>query len=218
MNILLEKYGLSFEDDFLILDQKDPRTRIFGQNTVLVDHFNSLHPVSQIFSDSNTIQLNIPDSRSIKLKKKNNYNMKIIEIASSTLETLRVKDIYHTSDLKQVNKSQYSKGRQTFAAASIGNISPNDKSQETRIITVGSGQFLSNGLLKKNAHQNFIHNIINYLLKEDEFISLKINKEIRRPLLISTAKSVWILLFICFFYPFLFLGGGTVVWYRRKKS
>jgi ABC-type uncharacterized transport system involved in gliding motility auxiliary subunit len=90
--------------------------------------------------------------------------------------------------------------------------------RETRIVTVGSVQFANNGGAQTPEHRDMFLNITNYLLQDEDFISIRPKDPTKSTINLTSSSSQMLLLMLSFIYPFVYLGGGTVYWLKRRRA
>jgi ABC-type uncharacterized transport system involved in gliding motility auxiliary subunit len=92
------------------------------------------------------------------------------------------------------------------------------KSRETRLIAVGSVAFAANQGAQAAEHRDMFMNITNYLLQDEDFISIRPRDPTKSTLNLTTGRSQLSLLLLAFVWPFVFLGGGTFFWLKRRRA
>ena len=91
--------------------------------------------------------------------------------------------------------------------------------RETRVVAIGTAVMGANGVIENvPAGLDLLVNSVNFLLKDEDFISIRPRKPEKTSIDLSSAGSQLNLLFIAFIYPFMFLGGGVVTWLRRRRA
>ncbi len=244
LNGLLEKYGLKFAPDIMILRPDDPRSLLYGNQIAIVSEFDKLNAFTKDFANESSVELMLPMSRSITLSDNNAKNMKVTAVGKTSNVMIQVKGIENSNDLKlgSVPRDRIGIGEfgviavatgQTQPAATAGTDASNkddatkqdvtDSSQpakkELRIVAVGSGEFAANGALKRGAeNRDLFVNITNYLLQDENFISIRPKDPTKSTLQLSSGGSQLLLLSLAFIYPFVFLFGGVVHWARRRRA
>ncbi|MBC61206.1 MAG: hypothetical protein CMP11_02020 [Zetaproteobacteria bacterium] len=224
INRLLVPFGLSFANDFIFLSKKDPRTKILGQNTAILNHFARFHPLTEDISKDKYFQIYTYDSRSIITQEENTQKMHVNSLVKTKEENIFIDQISSLEEMKSLDEKQIKIANKTIVASSIGiwntfkDEIKSDKTQETRILALGSSSLFQNRLFSKEANRNFVLNIVNYLTKEEDFIIDTKGKESIGSIEISSSKSVYTILVICFLYPFLYLFSGLYIHNRRQKK
>ena len=92
------------------------------------------------------------------------------------------------------------------------------KPKDARLIVVGSVEFAANQGAQLAEHRDMFVNMANYLLQDEDFISIRPKDPTKSTIHLTTASSQLLLLFLAFIYPLLFLGGGTFGWLKRRRA
>ena len=75
-----------------------------------------------------------------------------------------------------------------------------------RMIVTGSSHFARNqGVQAAVEHRDMFVNMTNFLLKDEDFISLRPKDVQKSSIALTTSMSQLILVLICFCYPFIFM-------------
>jgi ABC-type uncharacterized transport system involved in gliding motility auxiliary subunit len=95
----------------------------------------------------------------------------------------------------------------------------NAPTRQIRVVATGSSQFANNiGFQQRPEHLDLILNITNYLLQDENFIAIRPKNTERSNIDLASQTSQFLLMMICFIYPFLFLGLGILYWLRRRSA
>ncbi len=240
LNKLLEKFGIKYRDDLLILAPNDIRAQMIGQNNAIVSEFDEFSPVTKDFSRMSQVQLVFSNTRSLDEVKENTNKLKVDLVGKTSKDMIRVKDVKSASDLENLTEDRWETGSFSVIAVASGKTpapalataSPDDKdtktdaakaegapkARETRIVVTGSVDFAANQGAQLAEHRDMFLNMTNYLLQDEDFISIRPKDPTKSTIQLVSAKSQLILLFLTFIYPFLFLGGGTLAWLKRRRA
>ena len=71
LNSLLSKYGLQFRNDFIVLPEKNSRSKQLGQATTIVKSLHSQHPITSPFAGIRNITFLLNDVRSLEISSNN---------------------------------------------------------------------------------------------------------------------------------------------------
>ena len=237
---LTEKFGVKFNDDLLILSPNDIRAQMIGQNNAIVSDFDEFNPVTKDFSRLSQVQLVMRNTRSLSEVKDNVNKLKVDLVAKTAKEVIRVKSVNSPKDLENLTEDRWESGAfpviavasgkaqapATADAGSEGKSAKSDaphgdgapKPKETRMIVVGSVEFASNQGAQLAEHRDMFVNMANFLVQDEDFISIRPKDPTKSTIHLTTGRSQLILLFLAFIYPFLYLGGGTVAWLKRRRA
>ena len=90
--------------------------------------------------------------------------------------------------------------------------------RELRMAVVGSSKFADNQGMQSSENIDLFLNISNYLLRDDDFISIRPKDVTQSSLNLTTLSSQAILGFISIIYPFIFLGIGILYTVSRRRA
>ncbi len=245
LNKLLEKYGLKFNSDLLILNPQDPRALFFGSQVAIVNNFDKLNAFTKDFGNQ-TVDMIMPMSRSVDILAENSKSMKVSAVGKTANSIIQVKGITTSNDLniRSVPRDRIGVGEFNVIAVATGqaqapataeksdaNKNADSKSdvsatssetptkKELRIVAVGSGRFATNASVQRGTeNRDLFVNMTNYLLQDEDFISIRPKDPTKSTLQLTSAESKLLLLSLAFIYPFVFLFGGIVHWIRRRRA
>jgi ABC-type uncharacterized transport system involved in gliding motility auxiliary subunit len=250
INSLMEKFGLKFNSDLVIMGSDDPRALLLGRNNAIVSEFDDFNPVTKDFARQSQVDMIMPFTRSISDINENPNGMKIV-LAGKTANTMeKVSGVESESDLSNIDPSRLSKGSVPVVAVATGKahgpkvangnskadgesettagkvksdtvmgdgMAPNDK--EIRLVAVGSSHFARNeGAQASGANRDLFVNISNYLLQDEDFISIRPKDASKSSISLTTSGSQLALTMLSLIYPFFFLGGGVFFWLKRRNA
>lgn len=238
---LLDKYGLQLQNDLLILRPDDPRAQMIGQNIAIVSTFDDLHPITKEFSKQTSVTMLLPSARSIGESKENSNGMKVTLVAKASDINIKVKDVKTAADLKALGKDRFETGDFAVMAAATGKSTApatanaetgkkdeaktdagvngdSNKTREIRLVAVGSAQFATNSGMQAAQNRDLFVNATNYLLRDEDFISIRPKELDKSSIEVSSASAVLLLMFLAWIYPFMFLGGGVMSWVMRRRA
>jgi ABC-type uncharacterized transport system involved in gliding motility auxiliary subunit len=212
----LRSYGLSINNDFLILSPNDPRAQLFGQNIAFVSEFDEFNPVTKDFSKSSSVNIVTQNTRSVSDVTENEKSFKVSIVGKVKPEGgIKVKDVKNQNDLKNIDAGRIERGTFGVIATSMGKAGE----KEVRLVVVGSSQFANNqGAQTSSENRDLFQNIVNYLAQDDDFITIRPKDPTKSTLDVSTKAAGFNLAFISFLYPFLFLFGGVAYWFQRRRA
>lgn len=244
----METYGIRYVNNLLIMRPGDPRAAMFGQmgqTWSLVSDFDAMHPVTRDFAKRSSVLVTMPQARAIEEVKDNARNMKVELVGKVSDAMISIKNVNTEDDLRGLNeKSQDRIEMGEFAVLAVAtgkatqpSLAKNDpekggksdalndpqnlthkKKTEIRIVAAGSSQFATNAMGQFSENQDMFVNIVNYLLEDEDFISIRPREAEKSTMTLATPQSQLLLLVLCFVYPFVFLGTGMMSWLRRRSA
>jgi hypothetical protein len=238
LNLLTGKFGIQAKSDILLLSSEDPRAQLIGQNNAIITVFDEFSPVSRDFASQSSGRIVTGFTRTLESKEENTYKMKVVMAAKSSNQMMRVKNVTGPDDLGKITEDRVEIGSYPVIAVANGKIAPitavNDVGtekdvkldtpptglvgEEARLVVVGSSTFANNTGTADKANRDMFMNITNYLLQDEDFISISPVDATKSTIDITSISSQIILLILAFLYPFLFLGAGTVNWFVRRST
>jgi ABC-type uncharacterized transport system involved in gliding motility auxiliary subunit len=215
LNKGLMKFGLSFNDDFMILRPDDPRAQLLGQNNAIVGEFDEFSPVTKDFARKSNVAVLFQNTRTVSEHTDNPAKFKVSMIGKTAGETtVRVKDVHSAADLRGISQGRIEDGSFAVMATASGKSGEKD----VRIAAFGSSQFVTNQGAQRAEHRDLLINTVSWLTQDDAFISIRPKDPTKSTLALNSGGATLNLLFISYIYPFLFLGFGTFYWLRRKQA
>jgi len=215
VNKLLTKYGLQYNNDFMILRPDDPRVQFLGSNNAMVAEFDEFNVITKDFAKKNAVALLFQNTRTISELTDNTAKFKVSLIGKTAASTtVRVKDVSSQNDLKGVSPSRLEQGAFAVMATATGKSAEKD----VRIIAYGSAQIANNFGARSQENRDLVTNSISWLTQYDDFIAIRPRDVTKSTLTITSDAAQLNLKFISWFYPFLFLAFGTFYWLRRRQA
>jgi len=240
---LTRKFGIEINSDLLVLSEEDPRSSVFGRHFTLVNEFDEFSPVTKDFASQGQMEMLIPFVRSISEHSENEYSMKVSLAAKSSEYMEQITGVTKESDLANISPDRITVGSKAILAVAVGRaanpklaasgdktstevksdttssegMAPSNK--EIRLVAVGSSHFARNqGAQTTASNRDLFLNITNYLLQDDDFISIRPKDMTKSTISLTSSSSQLMLTFISLIYPFLFLGFGVFFWLRRRNA
>lgn len=233
------EFGVKINNDLLLLPPNDPRSFLYGQNNALVTEFDSLHSISKDFSRQSASTMLISNARSLdKVSGDNEHKMNVELVAKTSKSIVRVNNVTSDADLGNISDDQVTAGQYAVIAVATGKASApqlaeagdkkatdskdvdsplaEDQEKQIRFVVTGS-HFARNQGVRAAEHRDMFVNITNYLLEDEDFISLRPKDITKSSLSLTTQMSALLLVLICYLYPLLFLGSGVAIWLRRRS-
>jgi ABC-type uncharacterized transport system involved in gliding motility auxiliary subunit len=251
LNAVMEKFGIKFNSDLVIMGADDPRALLLGgRNNAIVSEFDDFSPVTKDFARQSQVDMIMPFTRSLTDVAGNPNAMKVV-LAGKTADSMeRVENVNSEADLQSIAPDRLKKGSAPVIAVATGkaqgpkvaNSDANGKSgnagenqgaksdtaradgmapqdKEIRLVAVGSSHFARNdGAQASAANRDLFVNISNYLLQDEDFISIRPKDPSKSSIALTTPSSQLTLTALSLIYPFLFLGSGVLFWLRRRNA
>lgn len=237
------EFGVKVNNDLLLLPPNDPRALLLGQNNALVTDFDSFHSVTKDFSKQSAVAMLMPDTRSLDKAEENKEKMNVELVAKTSDSIVRVNNVRGEEDLSNISDDRVTAGKYAVIAVTTGSVAApqladagDDKKQEDeakdvasqaipdptdkqiRLIVTGSSHFARNqGVQTAVEHRDMFVNMTNFLLRDEDFISLRPKDLEKSSITLTSSMSQLILRLICYFYPFIFLGSGVISWLKRRS-
>ena len=238
-----EEFGVTINNDLLLLPPDDPRALLLGQNNALVTDFNDFHSVTKDFARQSASTLLMPNVRSLAKVENNKHKMNVELVAKTSDSIVKVDNVTDKSDLGDITQDRVTAGKFAVIAVATGKTKtpqladagteqnkkeeakdvdnkalPSAKEKQVRLIVTGSSHFARNqGVQTAVEHRDMFVNMTNFLLKDEDFISLRPRDVTKSSITLTSSMSQLILKLICFFYPIIFMGSGVVSWLRRRS-
>lgn len=241
LNKLLGKFGVQYNQDLLILAPNDVRAQMIGQNNAIISEFDEFSPVTKDYARVSQVQMVMRNTRSLSEVNDNAQKLKVTLAAKTSKEIIRVKNVSSPADLENLQEDRWEAGSfpvvavaagkstllPTAAASTAAKDAKSDagkgdlgggKGRESRLVSVGSVEFANNQGAQLAENKDMFANMINYLLQDEDFIAIRPKDPTKSTINLTTRSSQAALTFLVLIYPFLFMGGGTVAWLRRRRA
>jgi hypothetical protein len=215
INKLLSKYGISYNNDFMLLRPDDPRAQLIGPNNAMIGDFDEFNTITRDFAKKNAVALLFQNTRSVSEITENEAKFKVSLIGKTAQSTtVKVKNVVSQSDLKGISESRLEQGSFAVMATATGKVGEKD----VRIASYGSAQIANNRGAQSPENRDLVSNTVSWLTQDDDFIAIRPRDVTKSTLTITSNQSMMNLLFISYLYPFLFLGFGAYYWLRRRQA
>ena len=228
---MVGKIGVKVEDDLLILPPEDIRARLMGSGMVVVSKFDASHPATRSFG-SRSVELLVRNARSMSISGQSELGLKASLVGETSEGMYRVNNVRTESDLKNLDRSRIAAGQYGVFAVASGKISseasnpppsedPNKQSNtpESRVVVAGSASFAGNQMIGgQSANKDMFVNTVNYLLQDEDFISIRPKESGKGVIEITSMASQFSLLFVAYLYPLFFFAGALFFWLVRRSS
>lgn len=236
------EFGVKINNDLLLLPPNDPRALLLGQNNALVTDFDNFHSVTKDFARQGAATLLMPNVRSLAKVEDNKHKMNVELVAKTSDSIVKVNNVTSEADLGEITQERLTAGKFSVIAVATGKTKapqladagteqeqkdakdvdskalPAAEEKQVRLIVTGSSHFARNqGIQAAVEHRDMFVNMTNFLLKDEDFISLRPRDIQKSSIALTSSMSQLILSLICFFYPFIFIGSGVISWLKRRS-
>jgi ABC-type uncharacterized transport system involved in gliding motility auxiliary subunit len=241
LNILTKEYGMSFQEDWLILHGNDPRSMLFGQDNASINKFDEYHPLTREFARKGNVEMLFPRSRSIKIEDSNPKQAQTSTVGETAPSTLRVKGVQTRNDTAEIKNEQIESGsRNTVLAVSTlkveakNDLADNESAssevkdvaadklqtegKEARLVLVGGAQFANNMNAQRLENRDFFSFISGFLLADEGLLTIKPREIERGRLDVSSPVASFMKALLAFIYPLCFLALGVFFWLTRRTA
>ncbi|MBM3239860.1 hypothetical protein FJZ31_26550 [Candidatus Poribacteria bacterium] len=220
---LLDEWGVEVKND-LVFDS-ERFTYPFGKSVPYVDVKQFYHPITR------DVQLPVPFpwARSVSPKEKPGPDLTAISIARTTDREGFSWGETSRNERGEFIDDGYTKGKDSSAPVSLAVAVQREREKtsstegeltqiDTRLVVVGDSDFASNNeYFAMTGGLDFFLNSVNWLLMEEDLISIRPKPPEQRNLRIMSDREVrTVLLLSIFFIPRLVFILGLIVWWRRR--
>jgi len=209
--------GVLINNDALIMDPKDSRTKPYGTGNAVLSKLNPTNRVSRFLGASGAkYGVLLPDARSMTLLQPKDRRVFREVLASTGAPTMILPDV-KTRNRRKFKSSELLNKQPDVGAFIYRNYSDqkNDAQKRFRMIVLGSGVFANNQGYQNPILRELFLNSMSFLSDSEDFIAIAAPKELDSQIDLTSEKSTFALGFILYFYPFLILGAGLASWWRR---
>lgn len=223
INRLLEPTGMSLRKDIILLDPADPRLRLIGQMNAIIDNFDEFHPISQGMA---AVEVVVPMARSVRTGSVDDGLVaNVTGFARTAPGLIAVAGVESRRDLREIDPDRFRQGPFVVLAAGTGFVrgdalagpGAGQPGRELRVVVGGSARLATNSGMARPENRDLMMNLVHFLSRDDQFIAIGPKPAGHSTLALGSPVSVAALYFICFIYPLLFLGGGWILWLRRRS-
>ena len=228
LNHWLNKAGIDIGNDFLLLDPADPRVSLLGQKTIIIDQFDAFDDLTKDLAAASGTSLILSSVRTVK-PLGGVQNLKARVVASTSEDTIALLKVASPKDLQDkdtvIDRGRFpvmvaatgmSQGDRFASRGDQGVVKPEWKlARPIRLVVAGTSDFVTNHGVQRAENFDMAMNVINYLTRDEDLISLRPKRASGQQLHI-TKMSQMVLVVICFVVPFLFLAAGMSAWMRRR--
>lgn len=226
----LEKYGISIKDNIVV----DKMSRVFGVDPSMpvVTKYGD-HPIVKDFS----IATFFPLTRSVNMTVNPVKGIKVTSLVKSSPNS------WAETDMARFNSGEasFEENKDIKGPVSIGVVaslnekkeeeperfrhafdpkedkSEDDEKKEGRIVVIGDSDFASNSRINILGNSDFFLNIINWLLEEEDLISIRPRQSTAQTFTLSKTQQKMIFWIPLVIMPGLFIITGIAVYKKRKN-
>jgi ABC-type uncharacterized transport system involved in gliding motility auxiliary subunit len=212
---LLEDWNITPQND-LVIDQ-NPVAQIFGtgpEMPLIIKYGNN--PIVQPLSRMATL---FPFTRSFVIGKDSKAGVTDDSLCETSAESFGVVGFNPRMTQVSYRPGKDVKGPLTVAVAgtlSSSGSSSSDKKAEGRFVALGTSALPSNVYLRFQANRDFFMNATNWLVSEQDLISIRPKPPESQHLNITAAQMSRILYLGVIGLPVVIIAAGTMVWWSRR--
>lgn len=206
---LLEPFGVTLGEDVVV----DKMSRVFGGDYLipLVTQYAD-HAITQRFR----VATFLPITRTVRMAAEVPEGIEVTELARTTPGS------WAETNLKKLEEGEADLDPQTDLVGPVS-VAAAVQIQEApkggRVVVVGDSDFLTNAYLKVSGNKDFSLNILQWLVKDDHWISIRPKKPRFEPLFFKENQSAGVAVFTMAGLPLTALLIGSVgIWVRRRNS
>lgn len=213
-NPFLNKFGISLKNDFII----DRASHFLFDEVSIIPNYEE-HKITEDLKKGR-IGLIIPMGRSLNKINEISDKVKIEPLLSTSNESWAETDL--ESETAKYDEGKDIKGPLTLAYAIEFNYEKNNvrknvrKGSKGRIVIIGNSIFACNNYAKIG-NLDFFVNAINWLLREEQKISIRPKSEQLEKIELSNSETKGIFYGTIIFIPGIVLIFGIVIWWKRRK-
>jgi len=213
---LVKPFGLKLGEDVVV----DKVSRVLGGDYLvpLVAQYAE-HPVTKRFR----VATFLPVARSVRKTAQVPAGIDVTELARTTPGS------WAETDLKKLENGEAKLDTETdlvgpvplAAAVEIKEKSrvSGPRGRGARLVVVGDSDFLTNAHLKVSGNRDFGLNVLEWLVRDDRWISIRARTPRFEPLFLKANESLGVAVFSVGVLPFgVLLGSSTAIRIRRKRS
>ncbi len=205
---LVRPFGILLTDDVVV----DKVSRVLGGDFLVpfVAQYAASHPITRKFQAA----VYMPVSRSVKKISNTTGEFEVTELAKT------LPGSWAETDLKKLEEGEAELDPSTDIIGPISIAAAIEtKKRGWRAVVVGDSDFLTNAHLKIAGNQDFALNILEWLFKDDRWISIRAKQVRFQPLFLKANQSVGVASFAMGVLPLMALVAGSLgIWSRRRKS
>src|SRR3984885_1484116 len=206
LTTLLASWGVTADKDLLLDESAASQLLGGGPEAPVILQYDS-HP---IVSDLTNVSTAFPLSRSLETK--NTDKTTITKLFSTSADSFATSDL--ASSEIRINPAKDKHGPFTLAVA--GTYAGAKPSDSGRFVGVGNSGWASNEALGFSGNRNLLLNMINWLSSDEDLISIRPKKPEDRRINLTRAQFLGLQLTSQFFWPFIVIVGGVMVWLKRR--
>jgi gliding motility-associatede transport system auxiliary component len=220
----LQKYGVVLDDDVVI--ELNPLGQLFGVGPLvpIINQYES-HPITR---DLGGVMTLFPLTRSVEAAKTPPKGVSLSPLARTSPQS------WGETDKSVFDKGQakHDPGEKTgpLPVVIAATIDPpaeekaeskpagEDKTPtKSRIVVVGTADFVSNQFLGAQGNRDFFLNVVSWLAEQEDLISIRPKDTRQNPIVLTAAQSNLVLWLPLFVLPGAVLAGGIMVMVSRRR-
>ncbi len=205
---LLETWGAALRDDVVI----DTMSRLFGGSytTPIVTEYPR-HEITQDFR----LATFLPMARSIDRAKSLPEGVRFQPIARTSSQAWGETDL--SNPKASFDPAQDYRGPLTLAALLEKTQGKGDDKAESQLLIVGDSDFADNTYFNFSGNGDLFQNMVSYLAKEEDLISIRPKDTKPQPLVLSRAQAATLFYASVVVGPAVLVLAGLGIWWRRRN-
>ena len=208
-NQLVDSFGMKLGQDVVV----DKVSRLFGGDFLvpLVSQFKE-HPITKRFRGA----IFLPIARTVRKKAQVPSSLQVTELALTTPGT------WAETDLKKLENGEAEANAETDMPGPLPLVAVAEMPEApkgARVVVIGDSDFLANAHLRLSANRDFAFNVLQWLVRDDQWISIRPKSPRFEPLFLRVNQSVGVAAFAIGGLPFTVLLASSIgIWIRRREN
>jgi len=204
-NFITDNYNLSFAGDLIV----DPNPALFGATPTMpvVKEYSSAHKITKDFNLASFF----PNAQSLFINKEEG-TLNITQLCKTSSKSWGEYNIRGGGVAFDSNEDN--QGPLTICAI----IEADDEETKANLVLIGDSDFISNQYLNFVGNTDLFLNMVSYLLKDDDLLSIRPKTQDLARFSIKPTYMRLIAIATMYLIPFVVLVFGLVFWFKRRKQ
>ncbi len=206
---LVEPWGVRLGENVVV----DKMSRVFGGDYLipLVTEYAD-HPITKRFR----VATFLPITRTVRMASEVPEGVEVTELARTTQGS------WAETNLKKLEEGKADLEPETDLVGPVSvaaAVQIEEIPKGGRVVVVGDSDFVTNAYLKASGNKDFSLNLVQWLVKDDRWISIRAKRPRFEPLFLKKNQSVGVAIFTVVGLPLTALAAGSIgIWRRRRRS